>query len=315
MKTCLLDAQTAMAFAINQASKINPRVYQMKYAPIRYRGLVPVNTEGPEWIKSITYMSMDQVGQADWVSGSADDIPLVDLMQTKTETTVSMAGIGYGWSLEELSQAQYLGFDLNSRKAMAARRASEEHIDKVAFVGDAAKGFYGVVNQPGVTAIDAAASGVGSSTAFADKTPGQILADFNLLLSGQFTTTHGAEMSDTMLLPYTQYHDLATRPLSDYDMGTTVLDWILRNNVFTVETGRTLTIRGMRDLEGRGDGGTDRMVAYRNDEEVFRLNMPMPYRFLPVFQTGPMRWDVPGIFRLGGVDVSLPEAMRYMDGI
>jgi hypothetical protein len=41
----------------------------------------------------------------------------------------------------------------------------------------------------------------------------------------------------------------------------------------------------------------------------------MPHRFLPVWQTGPLRWDVPGVMRFGGLDVRLPNEISYTDGI
>lgn len=314
MKNFQMDAQVAMSFAISQASRINATVYQTRYPAIRYRGLVPVDTTGPEWVKSITYFSLDGVGQAEWMNAGADDVPRAELVRAKTETTVSMAAIGYGWNLEELAQAQMLGIDLAPRKGQAARRASEEFIDNVAFFGDVTKGFYGITNQPGVTAGDAAATGTGSSTEWADKTPGQIMADVNAVLTGVFTGSNTVEMADTVLLPYTQMHDIGTRQLSE-NTETTVLEWLRNNNVYTMETGQPLTMRGIRGLETAGDGDTARMVAYRNAEEVLRLNMPMPFRFFPVWQTGPFRYEVPGAFRLGGVDVSLPGAMRYLDGI
>jgi hypothetical protein len=310
----MMDAQVALAYAVSQASRIHPTVYQKKYAPIRYRGLVPVDTTGPEWIKSITYFSMDQVGQAEWMNAAADDVPHVELLSDRTQTEVHMAAIGYGWNIEELAQAQMLGVDLSNRKAMAARRASEEKIDAVAFAGAPEKGLYGIINQPNVTATDAAATGSGSATEWDTKTPDAMLGDVNGILTGQFITTQQAEMADTLLLPYTQMHYIGTKRISEYSEKT-VLDWIRTNNVYTMETGQPLTIRGLRELEGQGDGGTDRMVAYRNDVEVLRLNMPMPFRFFPVWQAGPFRYEVPGAFRIGGVDVSLPQAMRYLDGI
>ncbi len=112
MKNFQMDAQVAMSFAISQASRINATVYQTRYPAIRYRGLVPVDTTGPEWVKSITYFSLDGVGQAEWMNAGADDVPRAELVRAKTETTVSMAAIGYGWNLEELAQAQILGIDL-----------------------------------------------------------------------------------------------------------------------------------------------------------------------------------------------------------
>jgi hypothetical protein len=48
---------------------------------------------------------------------------------------------------------------------------------------------------------------------------------------------------------------------------------------------------------------------------VLKMHIPMPHRFLPVWQTGPMRFDVPGIFRLGGLEIRRPKAVRYVDGI
>jgi hypothetical protein len=314
MKHFQMDAQVAMSFAVSQASRINATVYQAKYPAIRYRGLVPVDTTGPEWVKSITYFSLDAVGQAEWFNAGSDDVPKAELIRAKTETTVALAAIGYGWNVEELAQAQMLGIDLSSRKGQAARRASEEKVDDVAFFGDAEKGFTGITNNPNVTAVDAAATGTGSSTEWGDKTPGQVMSDVNALITGVFVGTNTVEMIDTVLMPYTQMHDLGTRQLSE-NTETTILEWLRSNNVYTMETGQQLTIRGIRGLETAGDGGTARMVGYRNDEEVLRLNMPMPFRFFPVWQTGPFRYDVPGAFRIGGVDVSLPGAMRYMDGI
>jgi len=157
----MMDAQSAMSFAVSQATRINARVYETKYPEIRYRGLVPVDTTGPEWVKSVTYFSLDGVGQADWLNAGADDVPKAELLRNKTETTVQMAGIGYGWNVEELAQAQQLGIDLNASKGRMARRAAEEKTDKVAFFGDAQKGFTGITNNPDVTVVDAAATGTG----------------------------------------------------------------------------------------------------------------------------------------------------------
>jgi hypothetical protein len=71
----------------------------------------------------------------------------------------------------------------------------------------------------------------------------------------------------------------------------------------------------MRGLDTAGAGGTARMVAYRRDPNVVKLHIPMPHRFLPVWQSGPIRWEVPGIFRLGGTDVRRPKEMLYVDGL
>lgn len=310
--------QRALAFLTTQAMRIEREVYQVRYADIQYPQLIPVDTQGPEWISGVTYFSSDIVGVAKWFTGKADDVPHADVLREKFETTVSMAAIGYDYDLEELGKAQLLGMDLRSDKASGARRAAEEFVDRVAITGAPEKGYYGIANHPSVTAGSVAANGnengATNSTEWDDKTPEQILEDVNAILMGQFTNTYGAEIADTLLLPYSQLLRIATRKINDYS-EMTVLQWILENNVLTRIRGQQLTVSGAFGLETAGAGGTARMIAYRRAPEVLKLHMPMPFRFLNPWQQGPIRFEVPGIFRIGGVDVRRPKAMRYADGI
>lgn len=307
--------QVAMSFLIRQASLIEPTVYAMRYQEIQYASLIPVDTSAPEWIQSVTYFSMDGVGKAEWFNGNAHDVPKVELTREKFETSVSMAAIGYGYTLEELGTAQLLGMNLSADKASLARRIAEEKIDAVAFVGDTAKGLSGLVNSSTPTATTAPADGSGSATTFASKTPDQVLRDINAQLTGMFTGTLGAEIADTILLPYSVLLDLSTRRIDAVNQ-TTILEWVERNNIYTRTTGQALTIRGVFGyLDTAGAGGTKRMVAYRRSPEVLKMHLPMPFRFMQPWQTGPIKFDVPGIFRVGGVDIRRPKAVRYLDGI
>lgn len=307
--------QVAMSFLIRQASLIEPTVYAMRYQEIQYASLIPVDTSAPEWIQSVTYFSMDGVGKAEWFNGNAQDVPKVELTREKFETSVSMAAIGYGYTLEELGTAQLLGMNLSSDKATLARRIAEEKIDAVAFVGDTSKGLTGLVNSSTPTATTAPADGTGSATTFASKTPDQVLRDINGQITGMFTGTLGAEIVDTILLPYSVLLDISTRRIDAVNQ-TTILEWVERNNIYTRTTGQALTIRGVFGyLDTAGASSTKRMVAYRRSPEVLKMHLPMPFRFMQPWQTGPIKFDVPGIFRIGGVDIRRPKAVRYLDGI
>ncbi|ACL61745.1 DUF2184 domain-containing protein [Methylobacterium nodulans] len=310
----LIDAPRALAFLVSQQTFIEPQVYRTQYPEIRYPRLVPVDTNAPEWIPSVTYYSVDQVGRAKWITGQAHDVPRADVLRSQFESSVSMAGIGYGYDLEEIGKAQLMGLNLSADKADAARRASEEFIDQVALFGDPAKGYSGLINNPGVTQGSAAATGTGSSTRWVDKTADQVLADVNGQLTGIYTGSSTVELADTVLLPYDQMIALSLRRI-DPTSQMTLLDWIQQKNVYTIETQRPLNVFGVRGLETAGAGGTTRMVAYRRDPAVVKLWMPMPFRFFPAWQTGPFKFDVPGAFRLGGVDIRRPGAFRYLDGI
>ncbi|MFU7313273.1 DUF2184 domain-containing protein [Pseudomonas aeruginosa] len=304
----LLDAQAALGFVVSQTTHIERQVNEIVYPDIQYPQLIPVDTSAPEWIKSITYYSADKVGRADWINGNADDIPLASTDRSKFETQVHMAGIGYGYGLEEISQAQMLGINLTADDAMAARRAYEEMVDRVALLGDSSKGFSGLFNFPGVTAGTAVTGNW--STATAD----QILADVNTALTVQAQGTLFTAFSDTLLLPYSKFLLLATRKVNEQGLES-ILTYLQRNNVYTAQTGRPLLIKGLNGLDTAGAGGTARMITYRRDPSVLKMHIPMPHRFRPVYQAGPIRWEVPGIFRLGGVDIRRPAEVRYTDGI
>lgn len=310
----LYDAQSTMSFAVQQATTIEAGVYRVKYPSFDYAAIVPVVTQGNEWARSTTFFSADFAGTAAWLSGAANDIPYADIDRSMFEHPFSMAGIGYQWNLEELQVAMMLNQPLTSDKATAARRIAERFLYVLATSGDASKGWKGLINQAGVTAGDVAADGTGAVTWWAAKTPDQILRDINAAISGIFTGTAETEMADTVLLPTSAYLDIALRRL-DATSETTILDFVRTKNVYTAETGQPLLIRAVRALLTADPGGDGRMVTYRRDPEVVRFHLPMPHRFLPVWQNGPMNWMVPGILRTGGIEVRLPKAMRYSDGI
>jgi hypothetical protein len=225
----LMDAQQALGFMVNQASIIEAAVYRTVYPDIQYPALVPVDETAPEWAKSITFFSIGQVGKADWFHHLATDMRLADITRDKFEQGIEMAGIGYRYTLEEISQAQQLGINLGTERGLAASRAYEEFVEAVVIAGDTVKNWTGLINDAGVSA--ALVANPGSGTTWAVKTSDQIIADVNAVLTGIYTASNTIEMADTLLLPVSQMTLLATKRLSDA-VQSSVLDWIQRYNVY-----------------------------------------------------------------------------------
>jgi hypothetical protein len=313
MHTQFNDAfQASLGFAQKQTSHIEAGVYATRYPELNYAELVPVDTSAGEWSKSVTYYSMDGAGAAGWINGNGKDIPVVGANMQQNETAVHTAGIGYSYGYEEINQARLLGVPLDSTKAGLARRAYEQMVYGVALNGDTTKGFEGLYSYTGVPAASVTADGTGTSTTWATKTPDQIIRDVNALLTGISTTTKETELADTLILPTERFNTIASTRLTD--TGMTVLEFIQKANVYTAQTGQPLLIRGKRGLLTKGSGSTARMVAYRRSPEVLKLHIPMPHRFLPVQIEG-LQFTIPGVFRLGGLDVRLPKAISYGDGL
>lgn len=319
MRQLFSDAQQALGFVNPQFYNIERTIYEVKYPSFDYASLIPVITEGNEWARGTLFYSMDGAGRADWISGAANDMPYADVSRTVNTQGFHMAGIGYEWNLEEINVAAMEGIQIGDVKARAARRVAEQFLWNIAMSGkkDGStndKGWTGLINDANVPAADVAANGTGSVTWWAAKTPDQILADINAGLTGVFTTTQETEMADTVLLPTSIYQSLASTPRSSTS-DTTILSYLLANNAFTAQTALPLIVRGLRVLNTADPGGDGRAVIYRRDPEVVRFHIPMPHRFLPPFQKSSMGWEIGGIMRTGGVEVRLPRAMVYLDGI
>lgn len=307
-------AQDALQFLIAQATYIESQVYEIPYPDIRYRGLIPIDTSAGEWAPSVTFFSTDGVGRARWFNGGAQDLPHAELIRAKYESSIRMAGAAYSYDLAELGQAALLGRNLSTDKANVVRRVSEEFIDNVAMFGDANVGFAGLVNNATVSATTAPATGTAGATAWASKTAPLILADINAALLAPYTATNTVETADTLLLPIADFALISSTPFNAYSEKT-ILQYIKEANVYTARTGQPLTIEGVYGLDTAGAGGTARMVVYRKDPMVVKMHMPMPLKFFPPWQTGPIQFEVPAIFRFGGVDIRRPGAFRYVDGI
>lgn len=314
MTTKTMDQQAALSFLSNQLTYHEATVEEIEYPEVQYPDLIPVDFSAPEWTKTVSYTSTDKVGKADWFHADARDIRRADVDRKKFETSVEMAGIGYGYNLEELQQAQQAGVALTSEKAEAAREAYEYFVDEVALLGNSDKNFFGLIDYPGITTLLVANNGAGTSRTWRNKTADEILEDVNAPLTQIWAQTGKAGMANTIALPPEDFAYIATRRLTEQGSDT-ILDWLRTKNLYTQRTRLELEIVPMLGLETAGQGGSGRMIVYRKDPKVLKMHIPMRHKFIEPMRTGPMIYEVPGIFRLGGLDVKRPLYILYVDGI
>lgn len=316
------DAAQVFSFARQQSSVLNARVYEIEYPEMDVASLISVDTSLPEWASGIDTLIGDHTGQAEWQSGYAKDIPLADTNLNMVSLSFDMYAIGYQWNVEELGKAQFQGFPLTARRAEAARRGSQEFLWRNTLVGSTIKGWTGLINSSYVTPTALPADGTGGTTAWVNnagvgqKTPEQIVRDVNILLLGQ--AGPGRVVKDTLLLPDAALDYIVATPFGVTSPNMSIMQYIMANNEWTRQTGRPLTIKSLWELRNAatvGIAGGGRAVAYRNDADMLKLWVPMPYRFLPVYQDGPLNFTVPGIARTGPVDILRPNAISYGDAV
>src|SRR5690606_31617625 len=96
---------------------------------------------------------------------------------------VRSIGASYGYSVQEIRAAQFAGRSLEQRKASAVRRAVDQKINKLAWLGDAAYGINGFLTHPNVTRAAVDLNGGATSTLWENKTSAEILKDMNELVN------------------------------------------------------------------------------------------------------------------------------------
>lgn len=309
-----LNDQQALGFFVQQTAYIEREAYEQQYPEILFPELIPVDTTLPSWVDAVTFFSSDRIGEADWFNHASRSVPNADVDRQRFDSRVEDAAIGYLVTKKEIDKAAATGIPIETERANSAVRASLEMTDRVLLGGDANKNLTGLFNLAGVTVANLQADGTGNTTFWANKSPAQKLRDMNYWITIVNTSTGTVEWADTLLMPVAMFMDANSTYTGADNPGQTVMQSFLKNNAYTTQTGRPVTVRGVRGLEAAGVGGVGRVIVYRKDPSVLKAYIN-PHQFDPVWQVGARIWQRPGFFRIGGVDARRPGAIRYFDGI
>ncbi len=247
-----------------------------------------------------------------WIGKDVNAIAGMSIDIGKTSNPLTLWGMQLGWTIPELLSAQRLGRPVDAAKLLAMREKHQMDIDEQVYIGDTTLSHYGLLNSPKVTASNVAngAAGVGL---WSQKTPDDILADFNDIMQSAWIATGYKFPPSHVLLPPAQFGFIVNQKVSSAGNIPTI-EYIRKFNIYTQQSGGgELTINPVKWLTGRGAGGTDRMVAYTRNQQVVRFpmtamqNTPIEYRGIYQLTTY--------FCRLGVVEFVYPEAMAYLDGI
>lgn len=305
------DSSESM-FLQRQLDYIKQQTYDIKYAELKARKLIPVSSEADPGAENIFYRQYDQSGIAKIISNYADDLPDADVSGKEFFATVKTLGASYKYNIQEMRAAVYGNVPLEQRRANAARRSIAQKENKLAFFGDTASNLIGLFSAPNVTSLTIPATGTGSTTQWVNKTPDQILFDMNLVANTVVSTSLGVENPDTMLLPLSQFNYVASTARSQYS-DKTILNYFLENNPYIKEVEWVNELKGA-GVSGSGGGPYDRMYAYRRSPEVLTLEIPSDFEQLEL-EIRNLVYKVPCIERFGGVLVYYPLALAFGDGI
>lgn len=311
MRQAFQDAQAALPFVVAQGRNIELAVYRKRYPAFNYAQVIPVVTEGNAWAIGTTFFSVDEVGEAKFISGAGTDMPFSKGTKDQASHDFAMIGSGWEWNLEEVNQAALYGVQLPGTDSMTASNNIERLLNSIAFAGSTEKNWTGFANSTDVPRADVATP----ATFWPAKTIDQILTDVNEVISRVRTQTGEVEWADSLALPPEAFRRLATIRLGSGDGLLTGLAYVKANNVFTAETDQPLNIYPVRELAAASQNGGGRMVAYRRDADAVRFHLPMPKRVLAPRQKSIMGFEQGMIARTGGTEWRLPKSAAYADEV
>lgn len=288
------------AFFERELEHVFARTYDIEYPTLMHRMFIPVETDVDPGAESRTYRQFDRVGNAKFITDNGKDLPRADVFGAEFTGPVREIGIGYGWKLKELMSARLAGRPLNTRRASAARRATEELLDFTACFGapnvGITSGFLNDANVP-VTAATGTWSGL---------TPDQIIADVSAAYARVAAATLDSRMPDTLLVPSAAYTHISTTPRSTTS-DTTILEFLLK--AFPLNR-----IEKWYRLNTAGAGSVPRAVLYELSPEVVSQDIPMEFAQLAPQVQG-LSVEVPTWAMTAGVKIPYPLAIDYTDGV
>ncbi len=300
-----------IAFYISQLAGLESKIYEAKYTNINFAELVPIKGDVPEYADTWEYLSYDAVTLGKFIGSSADDLPKVAFSANKSIVPIGYAGVSYDYSLDELRKSQQMRMPIDSTKAKVAFRGSQEHTQRVAYFGDASRNMTGLFNN-GNVALD------NSTTNWTTATGQAIIDDMNGLGIKVWTDSANVHVPNTWVIDSTRFAQISSQRM-DTGTDTTVLEFFLKNNIYTSLTGQTPRVVPRLQLtaaelaaNGVSNSNKDRMMAYEMNEENLAMANPIPFRPLPPQPQG-LNVYVPCEYKISGTEVRFPFSMAYRD--
>ena len=297
-------------FFQRELTHVMERAFNKKFPELKFRMLFPVSNEINPYMDSYAYKTYTRNGMAKLIRDYGNDLSRVDLQAAETVVKIRTIGASYAYTYLEVEQAQMVGMSLDAKKAEAALRAVEEKLNRMAFFGDDDADLTGLFNNPNVTS-GTLSTGAGGGTAFAGKTPEEILADLNEQANAIVQSTKMVEIPTTIMLPPSQFADITSRAknsASDTTVGQHFMNsWQWGNGIELVPVNEC-------SAAVNPELTNDAMVIYKKDPDTLQMHIPQEYIQHPM-QAENLQYTINTTVITGGLEIYYPASVSIVEGI
>lgn len=254
-----------------------------------------------------------------WAGRNANQITGVGVDIAKIPHPLTIWAQELKYSIPEIESSAKAGRPIDQQKFAGMQIKYQMDVDEQVNFGDTPTGATGLVNAALVTNKSNLPQGASGSALWAQKTPDEILADFNTALQSVWAASAWAVPPEEVRVAPAEF-GLLTKPLVIGGAGaaTSILNYVMENNITTTRSGKKLRILPSKWCIGAGTGGTtgtangfNRMVVYTKRKDFVRFPMTM-------LQRTPVQYD--SIYhkatyycKLGQLEVVRPDTVGYFD--
>lgn len=308
---------STLAYYVNQLDNLDRKLHEPLYSvtwgrDINLRSGITMANESTSFIRSnIGSVGTQSATGKPWISPNTTTLPGVSINGERVVLPLRILGQEVSYSSVELERSQLTGQPIDTAKFDALNTLYQMATDEMVYVGDTDVGATGLLNSPLVTA-SAVGNGAGGAPQWITKTPDEILNDVNAMITAAWEASGFTVCPDKLLLPPQHFAYITSQKVSTAG-NVSILTFLEDNSISLRVNGRKLDIQPVKWLAGRGEGGTDRMVCYTNQEDRVRFPMVPIRRETPYFLG--IKFNAPYIWAYGEVEFIYPETVLYRDGI
>jgi hypothetical protein len=310
-------AASGLAFLVGELEKQDPRLLEPLTSITAPRDIDMKSGGG--WVSMTSNMFVDYAttgSDEDAIIGSqADNIPVSQANISKDVFKVHTFAEVLRVPLFDELKMQQVGRGLAQILDDGLRLNYNKLLDRNTYTGLTKAGTYGLVNNPDVTAGYVANNAAGTSRLWANKTPVEILNDFNTLINATWAASEYdvTGIANHILIPPAKFAYLNV-PMTIAGCNS-ALEYILKYNVATMQ-GQQLNIYPSRWCIGAGVGSTDRMVGYVRAENRVHMDLTVPLsRVMTAPNVSSASYETLFAAQFGQVKFLYLTCARYADGI
>lgn len=308
---------SGLAFLNGELEKRDPKLYEPLTSVTWMRDIVA--DTGGGFVEYTSNYFVDYAttgsGTSGLIGGATNDIPVMQANITKDNYKV------FSWAnilripFVDQQLLQTVGRSLDDILDKGIKLGWNKDLDQMTYEGYEELDVYGLVNHPEVE-TENVKNGAGGQATWRTKTPDEILDDINsaILETWEASEYDLTGMANHVLIDPSNYAYIVTRKVSEAG-NVSILQYILENNI-AKNQGRDLEIFPCRWCTGAGVGQTNRMVAYVNEKEKVKIDIPVTLgRVMTQPNVEQLAYLTAFVGQIGQVKIMYYQTIRYKDGI